>query len=78
MSDKNWLEKAFFKPIAGKRLARSVMATVVVVALVLGVGLVSIAPLTKTARAGQAMKMFGRSMWPSGQDHSLLQLKRMR
>jgi hypothetical protein len=30
MSKINWLEKAFCKPKAGKRLARSVMVTVVV------------------------------------------------
>jgi|GEM_PF-1409364 len=51
MSKLNWIEKAFscFKP--KKSLARSVIVTVVAVALVLGVGLVPIAPLTETAQA---------------------------
>jgi len=66
MSDLNWLGKAFFKPKAGKSLARSVIVTVVAVALVLGVGLVPITPLTETAQAnggGQTPQTLNVAQW---------------
>jgi len=71
MSKLNWLEKAFscFKP--KKSLARSVIVTVVTVALVLGVGLMPIAPLTETAQANGGGQTLNVAQWSNPTDTGL-------